>query len=212
VKLKDLRGKSQSRSITDARALAAYLLREDAGCSYPEIGRFLNKDHSSIVKAHARVAKAIEENSEWRARVESVRAAIATSIEQRRAERGKELALLLAIPINRPLRRNSFMAHMILKEAARKFDLSIEDLAGESREALTVKARHLAMFLLYTKLSWPSPKIGDLFGEWHKTTVTYACAKIAWELQVDTNLQDTVKRIWLRCSQTPEPVQPINTA
>ena len=44
-----------SRRLTTARRVAAFLLRQDVGLSYPEIGTALHKDHTTIMH-HVRIA------------------------------------------------------------------------------------------------------------------------------------------------------------
>ena len=52
-----LRSKEQHRSLSWARDIAAYVLRERGGFSYPEIGALLGgRDHSSVMAAVRRVA------------------------------------------------------------------------------------------------------------------------------------------------------------
>lgn len=52
-----------SKSFAEARAIAAWVLRQKFGFSYPELGRFLARDHSSIRSAVLRVERELRENS-----------------------------------------------------------------------------------------------------------------------------------------------------
>jgi chromosomal replication initiation ATPase DnaA len=45
-----VRGRDNDRSVTSARMIACWLLRE-TGMSYPEIGRALGRDHTTIMHA-----------------------------------------------------------------------------------------------------------------------------------------------------------------
>lgn len=52
-----LRSHERHRSLSRARDIAAYVLRERGGFSYPEIGALLGgRDHSSVMAAVRRVA------------------------------------------------------------------------------------------------------------------------------------------------------------
>ena len=46
----DIIGKSRSQSIFKARKEAAKRLRSDCGLSYPEIGKVLRRDHSTVMR------------------------------------------------------------------------------------------------------------------------------------------------------------------
>ncbi len=57
-----LLGKSKFRSVSDARAVAFWLLREAGEFSYPMVALLLgNKDHSSAIAAHRKVTHEIRE-------------------------------------------------------------------------------------------------------------------------------------------------------
>lgn len=55
----DLHSSRRTRTISVARMTAAYLARRHTQMSYPEIGRFMGKNHSSIVLAVGRMEKLI---------------------------------------------------------------------------------------------------------------------------------------------------------
>lgn len=54
VTVDNLRSSSRDKDVTDARHIAAWLLRQD-GRSYPEIGTALHKDHTTAMNAVKRV-------------------------------------------------------------------------------------------------------------------------------------------------------------
>jgi chromosomal replication initiator protein len=66
----------------------------------------------------------------------------------------------------------------IIEHVARYFELSLEDLYGNSRAAAIAQARQIAMYLCRELTSLSLPKIGQLIGRDH-TTVMYANNKIA---------------------------------
>lgn len=59
--LKDIRGPLRWKEIVKARAEVAKFLREERGWSFPQIGQFLDRDHTSIMHllkpAESRAAK-----------------------------------------------------------------------------------------------------------------------------------------------------------
>jgi len=55
VTVKDILSKSRREHLVAARQLAAYAIRELSGeppISFPEIGRFINREHSTVMHAH----------------------------------------------------------------------------------------------------------------------------------------------------------------
>jgi chromosomal replication initiation ATPase DnaA len=59
----DLRGPARHRSLTFARAIAAFLLCDQVGLSQPEVGRILHRDHSTINYELSIVREAMLENN-----------------------------------------------------------------------------------------------------------------------------------------------------
>lgn len=55
--------KDRSKSRFEARAITAWVLRCRFGFSYPELGRFLGRDHTTIMSAIQRVERELRENS-----------------------------------------------------------------------------------------------------------------------------------------------------
>lgn len=73
VKPSQVLRQDKHRAVTLARHIAAYVLRESRGMSYPEIGRVLGQsDHSSAMHAVKRIERLLEAGDE------RVREAIAT--------------------------------------------------------------------------------------------------------------------------------------
>jgi chromosomal replication initiator protein len=56
-----LLSKSREMTVAQARQVAMYLLREDAGLTASQIGQELGRDHSTVLHGHARIASALEE-------------------------------------------------------------------------------------------------------------------------------------------------------
>ena len=67
---------------------------------------------------------------------------------------------------------------MIMAQTAAYFDLTIEDLCGQSRTHVLVTARQIAMYLCRELTDLSLPKIGQQFGGRDHTTVMHAERKI----------------------------------
>lgn len=70
----------------------------------------------------------------------------------------------------------------IIEHVAKYFELSLEDLYGNSRAAAIAHARQIAMYLCRELTSLSLPKIGQLIGRDH-TTVMYANNKITDQMK-----------------------------
>jgi chromosomal replication initiator protein len=77
VRIDDLKGKSRYKQIVVPRQIAMYLLREDAQLSTPEVGRLLNRDHTTVLHGVKQVANDIARDGPSRSSVRGVREAIA---------------------------------------------------------------------------------------------------------------------------------------
>ena len=77
VKADDLKARSRHKQIVEPRQIAMYLLREDAHLSTPEVGRMLNRDHTTVLHGIKQVANDIARDGPSRAAVHGVRVVIA---------------------------------------------------------------------------------------------------------------------------------------
>ena len=74
VTVQDLKGKSRARKVLIPRQVAMYLLREDLRLSFPQIGRlFGGKDHTTVMHAWQKTARAYEEDEALRKRIQRIR-------------------------------------------------------------------------------------------------------------------------------------------
>ncbi|MCA1644350.1 MAG: chromosomal replication initiator protein DnaA [Chloroflexi bacterium] len=73
VKTDDLKGKARHKQIVVPRHIAMYLLREDAQLSTPEVGRLLNRDHTTVLHGMKQVAGDIARDGPSRAAIRGVR-------------------------------------------------------------------------------------------------------------------------------------------
>lgn len=64
ITIDELRSKFKAKKHSDARAVVSYLLRKYTTMSYPQIGRVINKDHTSIMLAERRFIREKQDASE----------------------------------------------------------------------------------------------------------------------------------------------------
>ena len=77
VKTDDLRARARHKQIVESRQIAMYLLREDAHLSTPDIGRLLNRDHTTVLHGLKQVASDIARDGPSRAAVIGIREMVA---------------------------------------------------------------------------------------------------------------------------------------
>jgi chromosomal replication initiator protein len=77
IKADDLKGKARHKQIVGPRQVAMYLLREDGHLSTPEVGRLLNRDHTTVLHGMKQVANDIARDGPSRAAVRGVREVVA---------------------------------------------------------------------------------------------------------------------------------------
>jgi chromosomal replication initiator protein len=73
VSVEDLKGRSRHKQIVQPRQVAMYVLREDSHLSTPEVGRLLNRDHTTVLHGLKQVASDIGRDGQCRAAVLGIR-------------------------------------------------------------------------------------------------------------------------------------------
>ncbi|MGD9252595.1 MAG: helix-turn-helix domain-containing protein, partial [Holophagae bacterium] len=73
IRVADLKGRSNRRSIALPRQVAMYLIREILGLSFPEIGKIFSKHHSTVMYAVDNVQKMRQSNPDFDATLTSFR-------------------------------------------------------------------------------------------------------------------------------------------
>jgi chromosomal replication initiator protein len=73
----ELKGKARHKRVVAPRQIAMYLLREDGHLSTPEVGRLLNRDHTTVLHGMKQVASDIARDGPSRAAVRGVREVVA---------------------------------------------------------------------------------------------------------------------------------------
>jgi chromosomal replication initiator protein len=65
IRVSDLKGRSNRRSIALPRQVAMYLIREILQLSFPEIGRIFSKHHSTAIYAVENIQKMRQSNPDF---------------------------------------------------------------------------------------------------------------------------------------------------
>ena len=73
IKSSDLKSKNRSRRISIPRQIAMYFAREHTKLSLPDIGRhFGGKDHTTVIFAHKKITKIVNENGDLKKTVKEI--------------------------------------------------------------------------------------------------------------------------------------------
>ncbi|MEZ0370225.1 MAG: chromosomal replication initiator protein DnaA [Candidatus Sericytochromatia bacterium] len=86
-------------------------------------------------------------------------------------------------------------ADLIQELTADNFNLSVEDLKGQSRSKTINKARQIAIYLCCELTDLSTPKIGEYFGHRDHTTILHARDKIREQMKDDPDTQNTVNKL-----------------
>jgi chromosomal replication initiator protein len=73
IRVADLKGRSNRRSIALPRQVAMYLIREILELSFPEIGKIFDKHHSTAIYAVDTIQKMLKSNPDFAATITSFR-------------------------------------------------------------------------------------------------------------------------------------------
>ncbi|RRD93678.1 chromosomal replication initiator protein DnaA [Clostridiales bacterium COT073_COT-073] len=58
----EILGKKRSKEIVEPRQIVMYLCRTLTDCSYPELGKFFNRDHSTIISGYEKIKEELKSN------------------------------------------------------------------------------------------------------------------------------------------------------
>ncbi len=86
----------------------------------------------------------------------------------------------------------------ILAAAAQHFELPQDDLIGKRRDARTVAARQVAMYLMRNDGRETLPEIGRILGGRDHSTVLHGCAKIERRLRLEDGLKADLEAVRAR--------------
>jgi chromosomal replication initiator protein len=101
----------------------------------------------------------------------------------------------IAPVLNPPVEKVEASPESILLIIAEAFDVSIEDLKGNSRRREISVARQIGMYLMRQHTDLSLPKIGEEFGGKDHTTVLYSCDKIAQLKDTDPSMAQTLRQL-----------------
>ena len=90
---------------------------------------------------------------------------------------------------------------MIIKNTCEYFDISEQDILSSKKNRELAFPRQIAMYLLRHMLNLAYPKIGELMGGRHYSTVMFAFDKINDHLKTDADLKNTINNIMHRIKE-----------
>ena len=109
---------------------------------------------------------------------------------------GVQMTLQNIVPVlNPPVEKIAATPDIILKTIAESYQVSIEDLKGNSRRREISVARQIGMYLMRQHTDLSLPRIGEAFGGKDHTTVMYSCDKINQLQQKDWELSQTLSEL-----------------
>lgn len=97
--------------------------------------------------------------------------------------------------LNPPTEKVEAFPDAVMLVVADKFDVSVEELKGNSRRREISWARQIGMYLMRQHTDLSLPRIGEEFGGKDHTTVLYSCDKIAQLRENDTNLAQALREL-----------------
>ncbi|AFY64507.1 chromosomal replication initiator protein DnaA [Geitlerinema sp. PCC 7407] len=101
----------------------------------------------------------------------------------------------IAPVLNSPKKKVAASPESVFNAVAAVFDVSIEDLKGNSRRREISLARQVGMYLMRQHTELSLPKIGEEFGGKDHTTVMYSCDKINQLQNNDPTLAQTIRQL-----------------
>ncbi|BAZ43360.1 chromosomal replication initiator protein DnaA [Chondrocystis sp. NIES-4102] len=98
----------------------------------------------------------------------------------------------IATVLNPQVEQITASPETILDVAVEVLKVSLEDLQGNSRRREISYARQIVMYLMRQHTDLSLPRIGEKIGGKDHTTVMYSCDKIAKQLRIDRQLNQTI--------------------
>lgn len=112
----------------------------------------------------------------------------------------------IAPVLNPPVGNIEVSAEVVMAAVADAFDVSIEDLKGNSRRREISQARQIGMYLIRQHTDLSLPKIGEEFGGKDHTTVMYSCDKVAQLKETDPDMAKTLRQLSDRINLASKPI------
>ncbi|MFB2974395.1 chromosomal replication initiator protein DnaA [Aerosakkonema sp. BLCC-F183] len=101
----------------------------------------------------------------------------------------------IAPVLNPPTEKVATTPDIVLMVIAEVYEVSIEDLKGNSRRREISQARQIGMYLMRHHTDLSLPRIGEEFGGKDHTTVMYSCEKVAQLRDSDPNMAQTLRQL-----------------
>ncbi|MFM7383625.1 MAG: chromosomal replication initiator protein DnaA [Microcystaceae cyanobacterium] len=109
---------------------------------------------------------------------------------------GVAMTLQNIIPVlNPPIEKVEASPPLILKIVAQAYQVTVEDIKGNSRRREISIARQVGMYLMRQHTNLSLPRIGEEFGGKDHTTVMYSCDKITQLQQKDWELSQNLSEL-----------------
>ncbi|MBI2636605.1 MAG: chromosomal replication initiator protein DnaA [Parcubacteria group bacterium] len=106
-----------------------------------------------------------------------------------------EVAREVVASITQSARRGGVSSRELLRTVAEYFDISLDDLTGQSRRKELVVPRQITMFLMREELDASYPTIGHELGGRDHTTAMHAYAKIKRDFDSDERVRQDIGSI-----------------
>jgi chromosomal replication initiator protein len=101
----------------------------------------------------------------------------------------------IAPVLNPPVEKVEASPEAVIMAISDAFNVSIDDLKGNSRRREISVARQIGMYLMRQHTELSLPKIGEEFGGKDHTTVMYSCDKISQLKNSDPSMAQTLKQL-----------------
>ncbi len=111
----------------------------------------------------------------------------------------------IAPVLNPPVEKVEASPQAVIMAVADAFNVTIDDLKGNSRRREISVARQMGMYLMRQHTALSLPKIGEEFGGKDHTTVIYSCEKITQLKDTDPTIAQTIRQLSDRISFSQKP-------
>ena len=64
VEIKDILGDKRNQELILPRHMIMYLLKKEAGLSFPKIGKIMKRDHTSVIHAYKKINRLLQEKND----------------------------------------------------------------------------------------------------------------------------------------------------
>ena len=85
------------------------------------------------------------------------------------------------------------MTEKIKKIVCKHYNVKLADLESSKKQNSIAFPRQVAMYLIREMTEYSLPKIGQMFGGKHYTTVMYACDKIEEQVHADPGFSEVIE-------------------